>query len=82
LCESVDTGTKEGYREGSKRVWNQTPVNTTSPEVRIVQGVTRRETTIGKLLLKIIIRISVQKVSSTVTKTEGSIQLCKNTGAS
>jgi hypothetical protein len=56
-------------------------VNTTSPQARIVQGVRRREKTIGKLLLKIIIRILV-KASSTVTKIEGSIQLCKNTGTS
>jgi hypothetical protein len=36
MCEIVDTGTKEGYREGSERIWNQTPVKTTYPEERIV----------------------------------------------
>jgi hypothetical protein len=82
LCEIVDTGTKEGYREGFERIWNKTLVNTTYPEVRIVQGVTRRITIIGKLSLKVIIRITVQRVSSTVTKTRGFHPTFKNTGAS
>jgi len=57
-------------------------VKTTYQKVIIVQDLMRRITIIGKLSLKVIIRISVQKVSSTVTKLEGSIQFFKNTGAS